>query len=148
MPTSLQSRTQYLTLAEFCQSLIAGLMDYADQDSAALAASLKMGLRRTLQSLEAISSGQLHALARAKSAPLATFDQVRTLQEVWNTAELAGVADGIRNLLANDTGRGRKLHSAERLIDQFTKLQMRALWNFRQPTQALPKSFRELCRAL
>jgi len=148
MPASLQSRTQYLALAEFCQNVIAGLMDFTDGTAAAPSSLLRPKLREALQSLDAISSGQLHALARAGASPFGTFEQVRTLQEVWDDAELRKGARLIRRLLAPGPARVPNVRSAEELIELFSRLQTRALWNFRQPRQPLPKSFRELCRAL
>jgi hypothetical protein len=148
MPTSLQSRTQYLALAEFCQSVIAGLMDFIDGGASTATSALRSRLREAHQSFEAISSGQLHALARPTSTtPFGTFEQVRTLQEVWDDAQLGTAVRLIKRLLA-PSAKQQKLESAQRLIELFSKLQTKALWNFRQPRQALPRSFRELCRAL
>jgi hypothetical protein len=148
MPTSLQSRTQYLALAEFCQNVIEGLMDFTDEGATAADSELRSRLREALHSFQAISSGQLHALARTSPTPFVTFEQVRTLQEVWGDAQLDKAVRLIKGMLAASSSREQKLEFAQGLIQLFSRLQTKALWNFRRPRQALPRSFRELCRAL
>lgn len=147
MPTNLQSRTQYLTLAEFCQAVIEGLMDF-EEGVVASKSGLKPKLREALQSLQAISDGNLHALARTDAHPFGTFEQVRTLQEVWSNSEQKEAVELLSGLLATSAPASKQRRAAKELIGLFSRLQTKALWNFRQRRQALPKSFRELCRAL
>lgn len=147
MPASLQSRTQYLSLAEFCQEVIEGLMDFWD-GAAGANPRLKQRLGEGLESFKAISSGRLHALASANPAPFITFEQVRTVQEVWGDAQLARAIRLIKGLLAASSSKAHKVKFAEELIDLFSRLQAKALWNFKQPTEVLPRSFGALCRVL
>jgi hypothetical protein len=51
MPTNLQGRTEYLSLALFSQSVVSALLDFVDQDKSE---RLESSLREALGSLEDI----------------------------------------------------------------------------------------------
>jgi hypothetical protein len=145
MPTDLQSRTQYLALAEFCQSIISSLSDYADGKEGLPAAELE----RAKAALESVKSGDPYKFGQRAAAALGSYEQVRTLEEVWKPQQIDDALGLALELLR--TGGGTQAGGtaqAQKLIDLFLKLQARALWNFEQPKRASPPDVAELCRAL
>jgi len=143
MPTDFQSRTQYLVLAEFCQQIISSLWDHVDG-----AASLpKPVLQEASRALEAVRSGDSYRFGQRPVAALGSYEQVRTLAEVWNAHQVDEVLSLTAKLLDPDaTGDATKV-GAKRVIELFLKLQTKALWNFEQPKQTAPPDAGELCRA-
>jgi hypothetical protein len=145
MPTDLQSRTQYLALAEFCQSIISSLSDYVDGTEELPADRLE--LAKT--ALQSVKSGDPYKFGQRAAAALGSYEQVRTLEEVWKPQQIDDALDLTLELLhiggRNQTSAPAK---AQKLIELFFKLQARALWNFEQPKRTSPPDVRELCRAL
>jgi len=145
MPTDLQSRTQYLALAEFCQSVISSLSDYADGKGDLPVTELE----RARTALESVKSGDPHKFGQRAAAAFGSYEQVRTLEEVWKPQQIDDALDLTIELL--QIGGGTKAGAsakAQKLIDLFFKLQARALWNFEQPKRTSPPDVGELCRAL
>lgn len=145
MPTNLQSRAQYLALAEFCQSIISSLCDYVDKKRDLPTAELK----KARVALRAVRSGDSYKFGQPAAAALGSYEQVRTLEEVWKTPQLEDVLALMDDLLGHAAGNNsRRIAKAKKLIKLFLKLQGRALWNFEQPTQTAPPDVGELCQAL
>jgi hypothetical protein len=145
MPTDLQSRTQYLALAEFCQSIISSLSDYADGREDLPAAELE----RARTALESVKSGDPYKFGQRAAAALGSYEQVRTLEEVWKPQQIDDALGLTLELL--DIGGGTQAGAtaqAQKLIGLFFKLQARALWNFELPKRTSPPDVGELCRAL
>lgn len=143
MPTNFQSRTQYLALAEFCQEIISSLWNYVDG-----AAPLPMPiLQVALQALKAVRSGDSYKFGQRPVAALGSYEQVRTLAEVWNTQRVDEVLTLTAELLDPDATEGATKVGATRVIELFSRLQTKALWNFEQPKQTAPPDAGELCRA-
>jgi hypothetical protein len=143
MPSDLQSRTQYLALAEFCQSIIAALYDYLD-GATPLPTEV---LQKALSALQSVKSGDPYKFGQRPTAALGSYEQVRTLEEAWRTQpQLDDVINRTLDLL-NSPGGGDHAKASE-LIKDFSKLQARAFWNFEQPKQTAPPDVGELCRAL
>ena len=142
MPADLQSRTQYLVLAEFCQSIISSLCDYLD--GTPLPTDI---LRDARAALEAVKSGDPYKFGQRTAAALGSYEQVRTLEEVWTEPQLDDALKLTSDLLSDD-GPGDRAAKAGRIIELFSKLQGKALWNFEQPKQTAPPDVGELCRAL
>jgi len=145
MPTDLQSRTQYLALAEFCQGVISPLWDYVD-GAAPLPTDI---LRRASQALQSVRSGDSYKFGQRPAAALGSYEQVRTLEEVWRTPQqLDGALKLTDELLDPYAAEGTTKVRARKVIELFSKLQTKALWNFEQPKQTAPPDVGELCRAL
>jgi hypothetical protein len=145
MPTDLQSRTQYLALAEFCQGVISPLWDYVD-GAAPLPTDI---LRRASQALQSVRSGDSYKFGQRPAAALGSYEQVRTLEEVWRTPQqLDGALKLTDELLDPYAAEGTTKVRARKVIELFSKLQTKALWNFEQPKQTAPPDVAELCRAL
>ena len=145
MPTDLQSRTQYLALAEFCQSIISSLSDYVGGG-----AGLPTGtLEHARTALESVKSGDPYKFGQRAAAALGSYEQVRTLEEVWRQQQINDALDLTLELLRiGGSTEAEGTVKAQRLIDLFSKLQARALWNFEQPKRTSPPDVGELCRAL
>jgi len=145
MPTDLQTRTQYLALAEFCQSIIWPLCDYVEGTASLPTATLEK-MRAALQS---VTSGDPYRFGQRTAAALGSYEQVRTLEEVWKTPEQINSALELTVALLDDGGGTADTTSkAKMLIDLFLKLQATALWNFEQPKRTTPPDIWELCKAL
>jgi hypothetical protein len=144
MPTDFQSRMQYLALAEFCQSIISSLWDYVD-GAELLPESI---LREALQALQAVKSGDSYKFGQKPAAALGSYEQVRTLEEVLRTPEQFDDAVKLTAELLGTDAEGEKKVRAKKVIELFSKLQKKALWNFEQPKQTAPPDAGELCRAL
>jgi len=147
MPTDLQTRTQYLALAEFCQSIISPLYDYAEGTAPLPTATLE----KARVALESVTSGDPYRFGQRTAAALGSYEQVRTLEEVWRTPQqINGALELTVELLGSAGGTESKeaTSRAKELIELFLKLQARALWNFEQPKQTAPPDVGELCRAL
>jgi hypothetical protein len=146
MPTDLQSRTQYLALAEFCQPVIGSLSDYIE-GTAQLRTDVLQSAQRALQ---IVKEGDRYSFGRSTAAALGSYEQVRTLEEAWREPEeLAEVINLTSDLLNNSGLVGEEQTvKARRLINLFSKLQAKALWNLEQPKQTAAPDVGELCRAL
>ena len=145
MPTDLQSRMQYLALAEFCQQVIASLWDYLD-GTAPLPEPILSG---ALLKLQAVKSGDSYKFGQKPAAALGSYEQVRTLEEVFRTPEQFDDAIKLTaKLLSTEAPNDARRQRARTVIELFSKLQKKALWNFEQPKQTAPPDLGELCRSL
>jgi hypothetical protein len=143
MPTDLQSRTQYLALAEFCQRIISSLSEYVNGTAEVPASDLQA----VLKALQSVQSGDPYKFGQRAAAALVSYEQVRTLEEVWKLPQLDDAVKLTGDLLTNEVG-DDNVAKAKKVIDLFSKLQAKALWNFEQPKQTAPPDVGELCRAL
>jgi len=139
MPTNMQSRSQYLVLAQFCQDAITALSDYADRSAEFPRAILE----QTVKALESVGRGDTYRFGQKPASALGSYEQLRTLEQVVRIDEALALTTG---LLANEGSPDVKKRVAD-AIHLFTKLQGKALWNFEQPTPVAPPDLAELCRA-
>jgi hypothetical protein len=146
MPTDLQRRTQYLALAEFCQGIISSLWDYVD----GTAPLPKEILEGALKALRSVKSGDSYKFGQRPAAALGSYEQVRTLEEVLRTPQQFEDAIAVTADLLSDPGviEDETKVKAKKVIELFSKLQTKALWNFEQPKQTAPPDIGELCKAL
>lgn len=144
MPTDLQSRTQYLELAEFCQSIIASLSDYVEGKKQ-LPAEI---LQNAVTALDSVRNGDPYRFGQRSAAALGSYEQVRTLEACWKAPDQNAAAELTAALLRNRDDVGDDKANARKVIELFSRLQTRALWNFEQPNQTPPPDLRELCRTL
>jgi hypothetical protein len=144
MPTDLQSRTQYLALAEFCQPVIGSLSEYVE-GTAELREDV---LLKAQQALQLVKDGDRYSFGRSTAAALGSYEQVRTLEEAWRE-EFDEVINLTSSLLHNSgLQEEEKAAKAARLRNLFSRLQAKALWNFEQPKQTAAPDVTELCKAL
>jgi hypothetical protein len=144
MPTDLQSRTQYLELAAFCQSIIASLSDYV-AGKKQLPIDI---LQDAVTALNSVMSGDPYRFGQKSAAALGSYEQVRTLEECWKTPDQKAAAQLTAAILLNQGDIGGSKADAQKVIELFARLQTKALWNFEQPKQTAPPDLGELCRNL
>jgi len=138
-PIDLQDRAQYLSLALFAQEVVSVLMEYVDENRSE---KLKAALQEALNSLEGAESTSLPSRG---VAAFATYEQLRTLEEVWKRKERDKAKRMIQTIL-RDPGNPRTKPAANNLIELFSKLQDQALWNFEQPRPVSPGALQRLCK--
>jgi hypothetical protein len=143
MPAGIQSRTQFLILAEFCQEVISSLLDYINGSSRLQASTLT----KVLRALKSVQSGDPYSFAQRSAAAFSSYEQIRTLEEALSKEEIDEAVKLTKDLLAAGANR-RKRAMAKKLITLFSRLRTKALWNFEQPQQTPPPDLRELCEAL
>jgi hypothetical protein len=138
-PIDLQDRAEYLTLALFAQRIVSVLMAYVDEKKSA---KLKGALEGALDSLQRV---QHPTLSRSKVAAFGSYEQLRTLDEVWTDQDRTRAVRMIRAILrAPDSPKSSKI--ADELIRLFSDLQNQALWNFEQPKPVSPRVMQRLCQ--
>jgi hypothetical protein len=138
-PIDLQDRAQYLSLALFAQEVVSVLMEYVDENKSQ---NLKMALDEALSSLKGAESASVSSQRRA--AAFASYEQLRTLEEVWKPEERAKAKRMIQEILREPDSPKAK-PAANDLINLFSKLQDQALWNFEQPRPVSPGVMQRLC---
>ncbi len=138
-PIDLQDRAQYLSLALFAQEMVTVLMEYVDENSSQ---RLKPALDEALNSLEAAEGVSVSSQRRA--AAFTSYEQLRTLEEVWKPGERDQAKQMIQTIL-REPEKPKTKPTANKLIDLFSKLQDQALWNFEQPRPVSPGAMRRLC---
>jgi len=143
MPTDLQSRTQYLELADFCQQIIDSLSDFVEGR-----AELPTGdLRVAVNALSSVRSGNPYRFGQSTATALGSYEQVRTLEDCWKAPDQTRAVDLTEALLQNQTDLEVAKDKARTIIALFSRLQTKALWNFEQPNQMAPPDLGDLCRA-
>ena len=142
MPSDLQSRTQYLDLAEFCQRVISSLADYLEGTQPIPTETLQ----NAVAALQSVRSGDPYRFGQKTAAALGSYEQVRTLEECWKTPQqIATVADLTAAVLRNEDLTEQRA-DARKVIELFSTLQKKALWNFERPRHSAPTDLLELCR--
>src|SRR5579862_1515676 len=134
MPAGIQSRTQFLILAEFCQEVISSLLDYINGTNKLHASTLT----KVLRALRSVQSGDPYSFAQRSAAAFSSYEQIRTLEEALSKQEIDEAVKLTRELLAAARADRRKRATAKKLITLFSRLQTKALWNFEQPKQTPP----------
>jgi len=138
VPASYRSRSQHLSLAHFSHDLIERLFEYIDGKHQSL--ELSHQLAEALQSLEDVKAGDLYKFGLKRSAAIGTSEQVRTLEEIWSGPEIDKVIGLIKRL--KDEPLKHRPADARKLIELFSKLRAKALWNFEQSVRR-PVDLRE-----
>ena len=136
----LQDRAQYLSLALFSQKIVSALMEFVDENKSK---KLKPSLDDALGSLLQMKTASIKP--RKRVAAFGSYEQLRTLEEVWSAKERAEAIRIIRVILrAPKSPQAKPL--ANKLIKLFSKLQNQALWNFEQPTPVSDSVMQRLCQ--
>jgi hypothetical protein len=138
-PIDLQDRAQYLSLALFAQEIVSVLMEYVDENKSD---NLNATLGKALSSLEGAESG---SVSQRRAAAFSSYEQLRTLDEVWKPSERDKAKRMIQAILRQPKS-SRARPAANSLIDLFSKLQDQALWNFEQPRPVSPGAMQRLCK--
>jgi len=141
MPAGYRSRSQYLSLARFCQDLIASLFEYLDGHSGR---ALRRQLTDALRSLEVVKTGNLYQFGQKRLAAFGTYEQLQTLA-VWSDTEVDDAVRLLRRLLEDHPN--DRDQDARELIGLFSRLRAKALWNFEQSPPAVTIVAREAAPA-
>jgi hypothetical protein len=144
MPAGIQSRTQFLVLAEFCQKVISSLLEYINGRKA-LQRDILNDARGALKSVQ---SGDSYRFGQRSAAALSSYEEVRTLEEAWTPQQIDDAIRLTTELMEETEGDHVKKGRARELLALFSKLQTKALWNFEQPRPTLRPDLGELCEAL
>lgn len=138
-PMDLQDRSQYLSLALFSQKIVSALVAYADDNKSD---QLRSALTEALDSLLQTNRP---TVAAQRPVAFTSYEQLRTLGEVWSPKERKEAIRLIRAIVRSP--RDPKSKSlANKLIDLFARLQNQALWNFEQPKPVSQKVITRLCQ--
>jgi hypothetical protein len=137
----MEDRSQYLGLAQLSQNLVRSILLYLERDQWD---ALKRTVSEIVGPLEAFLSDADEPVSPA--AAFASYEQLSTLTEAWDEAEIKDVLERLKKLLATEAGPEAK-QGAQGLIDPFQRLSTQALWKFEQPEVGLPAGIFELCRA-
>ena len=141
MPSSIQNRTPYLVLAEFCQKVISTLLDYINGTKPLEASTLQDVAGR----LQSVQSGDPYRFGQRSAVALSSYEEVRILEEVWKPQKIQEAVNLISALLADGSDEQSKRAKAETLVALFSTLQTRSLWYFEQPREASPPDLGDLC---
>jgi hypothetical protein len=139
-PMDLQDRAQYLSLALFAQKVVSVLMDFVDERKNT---HLKISLEEALNSLQRAKDPSASSLKRATA--FGSYEQLRTLDEVWSDKDRANAIRMIRTILRAPNS-PNSTRVANDLITLFSDLQNQALWNFEQPKPVSPRVMQSLCQ--
>src|SRR5580704_7837035 len=120
-PIDLQDRAQYLSLALFAQEIVSVLMQYVDDNKSN---NLEDTLSGALCSLNVAEGVPVPAYRRA--AAFTSYEQLRTLEEVWKQRERDKAKRMIKIILSEPKDPKAK-PAANNLIELFSKLQDQAL---------------------
>jgi len=134
-----QDRAQYLSLALFSQKVVSALMEYVDENKGK---ELESSLAEALDSL--VHSGRSPASSQ-KVAAFSSYEQLRTLEEVWSNKDRLKAIRMIRKVMSAPKDPKTKALANE-LIELFSELQNQALWNFEQPKPVSQKVMTRLCQ--
>lgn len=138
-PIDLQDRAQYLALALFAQEVVSVLLQYVDENRRE---SLKPTLKEALVSLK---QAERPSLPSRKVAAFGTYEQLRTLDDVWKQPDRESAKQMIQAVL-REPNNPRTKPIANDLIKLFSELQEQALWNFEQPRPVSPDALQRLCK--
>jgi len=138
-PIDLQNRAQYLSLALFSQKVVSALMEYVDESKSA---RLETSLQEALASLQ---HSKRPSPSQKKVAAFASYEQLRTLEEIWSTKGRNRAIRMMKAVLRAPKDPKTK-KTANDLIGLFSNLQNQALWNFEQPKPVSRKVVQRLCQ--
>jgi hypothetical protein len=142
MASDIASRDHYLTLALFSRRIIEALREL-----------VRSGKRERLRSALPAAIDSLHA-ATDSSRPLSgyglrvvrSYDQVRTINELFAKRDRLGMINTLRALQGN-IRRAEQREKALEAIQFFYAIENRALRNYRHPSPRAARSRRGLCLA-
>jgi hypothetical protein len=115
-------------------------MQYVDEDESR---KLKSALEEALNSLQAAELAT--ASSQRRAAAFTSYEQLRTLSEVWKPEERDEARRMIQTIL-REPEKPETKPVADNLIELFSKLQDQALWNFEQPRPVSPGAMQRLCK--
>ncbi len=140
MPTELEGRAQYLSVALFAQNLVAELTTVQQSGDPT---KLQSSLSEALKSLKDVESGDVSRFGRRDAVAFNSYQQLNVLTNAWSDDERQQAILLIEQMIQHPD---RWDDESSKLIDLFTRLQVQALWSFEQPEAPPTEGLRELCR--
>ena len=142
---SQQDRVPYLSIGVFAQKMIDSLIGFVETGKRE---NLDTYLAEALASLKAATGDEKAPSGRASMHALPSYEQMRTFNEVIATQEQRDkIIEALNGLLKQRGSPKQQQNNAEKAIRFFYDLENRALRNFDQPIEPLPRGIRELCKA-
>lgn len=128
MASDVASRDQYLTLALFSRSIIEALKELVQQGKRE---RLQTALPQAIESLQAATDSRNHHLSGYGLRVARSYNQVRTLNELFSQAERLNMIETLKSL-QNETA--SDVPQAREAINFFYTIENRALRNYRHPS--------------
>jgi hypothetical protein len=144
MATFQDSQAQYLSLALFSRQMIDALLDLVRSGSRE---RLGKALPDAIESLQAATDSRNAALSSAASRVGSSYDQVRTIDELFPLDTRRQMIQTLRDLETASPDVVAQRDSAIRAIEFFYKIENRALRNSRHPSPRVSRVTRGLCLA-
>lgn len=145
MLSGTEARIRYLTVAFFAQRVLDALVASAEHGDDA---GLKPALELAVQELQAAIGNPPADYQQGRPRAFSDYEQVRTLDEVRNPAEVQEIIRALERLTKDlDGGVPAGRRQLDEAIEFFCHLESRALRNFDQPTETMPRGIHELCKA-
>jgi hypothetical protein len=145
MATFHDSRPQYLSLALFSRQIIDALLDLVRGGNRE---KLEKALPDAIGSLEAATdSRNAAALSPAASRIATSYDQVRTIDELFPPEDRRRMIETLKALESANANLEEQRDGALRAIEFFYKIENRALRNSRHPSPRVARATRGLCPA-
>jgi len=145
MLSGTEARIRYLTVAFFAQRVLDALVASAEHGDDA---GLKPALELAVQELQAATGNPPADYQQGSSRAFSSYEEVRTLDEVGKPDEVRRIIRALERLTKDlDAGMPADRRQFDQAIEFFCHLESRALRNFDQPTETLPRGIHELCKA-
>lgn len=142
MSTSYNSRSQYLSLALLSRQIIDALLEVVRRGNRE---KLQKALPDAIQSLEAATDSRNVALSPAASRLATSYDQVRTIDELFSPEDRRKMIETLKALETVDPNQMEEQNRAVQAMEFFYKLENRALRNSRHPSPKASRVARGLC---
>lgn len=142
MPHAAESRSQYLSLALFSRQIIEALLELVRTGDRA---RLSGALPNAIESLQAATDSRSAALSAAASRVATSYDQVRTIDDLFPEDERRRMIDVLRSLQGQGGGPEDEKDRALEAIRFFYRIENRALRSSRQPSPRASRVGRGLC---
>jgi hypothetical protein len=144
MATFHDSRSQYLSLALFSRQIIDALLDLVRSGNRE---RLGRALPDAIESLEAATDSRNAALSPAASRIVTSYDQVRTIDELFPQEDRRQMIQTLKALEIVNPDLAEQRSRALQAIEFFYKIENRALRNSRHPSPRVARATRGLCLA-
>jgi len=140
---SSQDRVPYLSIGVFAQKIVDSLIKFIETGNSE---NLDAHLPEALASLKAATGEERSPDGPRSMHALPSYEQLRTFNEVATPERRKEIVGVLENLLDKRGSLKQRRRSAEKAVRFFYTLENRALRNFDQPTEPLPRGIRELCK--
>lgn len=144
MPHASDSRSQYVSLALFSREIIEALLELVRTGSRE---RLSRALPNAIESLEAATDSRSAALSSAALRMATSYDQVRTIDELFPEQARREMIQTLQSLSAEGTDPADQRNRAIKAMDFFYRIENRALRNCRQSSPRASRVTHRLCLA-